>query len=231
MKPYHPLLVRPILASLFLFPSALLAEGVDKSSNQSPSRYNVTWDSPSRDSNGSMPIGNGDIGANVWVEPNGDLLFYVSKTDAWGDNGRLLKVGKLRITCDPPLFSKDATFRQTLDLESGAIVIDSKHGDRTTQMSVRIDANHPVIHVSQNSSTPVSMTAKIELWRTQQEEYKIATTSDLQEDRSKKNKLAKKVILEPDTIVTGLTGQIAWYHHNIKSDGFAMTNKLQGLDG
>lgn len=40
-------------------------------------KYNVVWDSPSRDSSGSMPLGNGDIGANVWVEENGDLVFYV----------------------------------------------------------------------------------------------------------------------------------------------------------
>ncbi len=32
----------------------------------------------------SMPLGNGDIGLNVWVDPGGDLLFYISKTDAWG---------------------------------------------------------------------------------------------------------------------------------------------------
>jgi len=32
-----------------------------------------------------MPLGNGDIGLNVWTEPGGDLLFYISKTDAWGD--------------------------------------------------------------------------------------------------------------------------------------------------
>ncbi|MEN6603290.1 MAG: DUF5703 domain-containing protein, partial [Bryobacteraceae bacterium] len=44
--------------------------------------YDVTWDSPSRDSSGSMPLGNGDIGLNLWVEEGGDLLFYISKTDA-----------------------------------------------------------------------------------------------------------------------------------------------------
>jgi hypothetical protein len=38
----------------------------------------VVWDTPSRDSSGSMPLGNGDIGLNVWVEEEGDLLFYLS---------------------------------------------------------------------------------------------------------------------------------------------------------
>ena len=57
--------------------------------------YNVTWETPSKDHNGSMPLGNGDIGLNAWVEENGDLIFYISKTDNWGDNGRLLKVVRL----------------------------------------------------------------------------------------------------------------------------------------
>ncbi|MBO9610576.1 MAG: hypothetical protein J7639_31775 [Paenibacillaceae bacterium] len=49
-------------------------------------RYNVAWFTPSKDSTGSMPVGNGDIGLNVWVEEDGDLLFYIGKTDAWNEN-------------------------------------------------------------------------------------------------------------------------------------------------
>ena len=60
---------------------------------------------PSVDSAGSMPIGNGDLGMNVWVEPGGDLLLLLGKTDAWGDNGRLLKLGRVRISMDPNPFA------------------------------------------------------------------------------------------------------------------------------
>ena len=45
--------------------------------------YNVVWDTPSADAAGSMPLGNGEIGLNAWVEPSGDLLFYIASTDAW----------------------------------------------------------------------------------------------------------------------------------------------------
>ena len=31
------------------------------------SRYNVVWDTPSRDATGVMPIGNGDIAAGVYA--------------------------------------------------------------------------------------------------------------------------------------------------------------------
>ena len=86
---------------------------------------NVVWDSPSRDSHGSMPLGNGDIGINAWVEDNGDLMFYVSKTDAWDENARLCKIGRVRVKFDPPLAVKDR-FRQELKLRDGVIEIESK---------------------------------------------------------------------------------------------------------
>ena len=38
--------------------------------------YNVIWTSPSVNHLGSMPIGNGDIGLNLWVEAGGALVFY-----------------------------------------------------------------------------------------------------------------------------------------------------------
>ena len=55
---------------------------------------NVVWGSPSENAHGSMPLGNGDVGINAWVEANGDLVFYVSKTDAWDENARLCKIGR-----------------------------------------------------------------------------------------------------------------------------------------
>jgi hypothetical protein len=48
---------------------ALNASAEESSALVNPlDKCNVVWDSPSKDHNGSMPIGNGDIGMNVWVE-------------------------------------------------------------------------------------------------------------------------------------------------------------------
>ena len=76
---------------------------------------NVIWDSPSKNSLGSMPAGNGDIGINLWVEENGDLLFYLSKTDAWSENARLLKLGKVRLSLSPNPFKTGDTFYAGID--------------------------------------------------------------------------------------------------------------------
>lgn len=60
------------------------------------SQYNVIWNSSGRDSSYSMPLGNGDIGLNVWIEEDGDLLFYIGKSEAWSETHRLLKLGRMR---------------------------------------------------------------------------------------------------------------------------------------
>lgn len=75
----------------------LLCSAVIGQTKSDPSNCNVVWTTPGEDSFGSMPLGNGDIGLNVWVGKNGDLLFYISKVDAF-DAGHLLpKLGRVRI--------------------------------------------------------------------------------------------------------------------------------------
>ena len=154
--------------TLIIVTMALLASCGSQSENQ-VDRYNIIWDSPSKDHNGSMPIGNGSTGLNVWVEENGDLCFYIGRIDSWGDNGRLLKVGKVRVKCDPPIVHPGADFRQELDLKTGTIRIRSKGKkagkNNEINLIVWVDAHNPVINISQESKEPVQMKATIELWR------------------------------------------------------------------
>ncbi len=224
-----------LLGISLLFPNAGCQKGIaPKSENQVKlSEYNVLWESPSKDHNGSMPIGNGDIGLNVWVEENGDICFYIGKTDSWGDNGRLLKVGKVKVQCEPAIVFPDARFRQELDLGTGTILVSSTGmmQDKPVDISMKlwVDANNPVVHLSHESSIPLSMTARIELWRTEPDSLPYIGISDLLEDRSIPGGLSEPVIVEPDHIIQNSEGYIGWYHHNFKSVGFDLTNKLQGL--
>jgi hypothetical protein len=120
---------------------------------------NVVWDTPSTDSFGSMPLGNGDVGANVWVEQNGDLLFYISKVDAF-DAGHLLpKLGRVRLRLNPPL--PVAEFQQTLILHDGAITICA--GEVT--LRVWVDANSPVIRVTGTGKRPLDAVVSFETLR------------------------------------------------------------------
>ena len=106
--------------------------------------YNVTWTSPSRNSADSMPIGNGDLGMNVWVESNGDLLLLLSKTDAWSDNWRLLKLGRVRFNMSPNPFASGQPFVQTLNIPNGEILNTAGSGsDEVSFVSGRTPTTPP----------------------------------------------------------------------------------------
>lgn len=120
---------------------------------------NVVWDSPSETSFGSMPLGNGDIGANVWAEPNGDLLFYISKVDAFDSGHLLFKLGRVRLRFVPALDVRN--FRQELALQHAAVKVQGGG----VELKVWVDANNPVVRVTGTSKTPVEVTASFETLR------------------------------------------------------------------
>ena len=126
-------IIRATLVAAFAFSLAPAQESTD------PSQYNITWNTPGTGSFDSMPLGNGDVGVNVWTEPDGAILFYISKVDAF-DAGHLLpKLGRIRITTVPPLPAR--AVKQTLRLKDATVAIEA--GDATFELWV--DANQPVI--------------------------------------------------------------------------------------
>ena len=74
-------------------------------------------------------------------------MFFIGKTDAWDENKRLLKLGKVRVKFTPALATTNG-FRQELKLRDGVIEI----SNRQTRISVWVDANHPVIQVDAKSA-------------------------------------------------------------------------------
>ena len=160
-------------------------------------KYNVAWDVPGPTSYQSMPIGNGDIGLNVWVEANGDLSFYISKTDAWGEEtkergtwmkegGVLMKLGLVHVSITPNLFKEGDHFQQILKLHTGEIVINEGTGNNAISLRIWVDANNSVIHIESKSGQPVSIKVKLDDWRTNG---------------------------DGDTILNK-PGKIEWYHQN-----------------
>lgn len=210
----------------------LLATGaVPGQDGASPDAYDVVWHSPSPDHTGSMPLGNGEIGLNAWVERSGDLLFYIGRTDSWGDNGRLLKVGRVRVHLDPPVWHEGLAFRQTLHLADGTLYVAFGEGETATRLRLWVDANRPVIEVAVDSPTPCTATAAIELWRTKAETLRGIECSDIMLDRSLPNQQHAPTVVEPDTVLADLPGAIGWYHRNQKSIGPALTAEIQDLTG
>jgi alpha-L-fucosidase 2 len=161
--------------------------------------YDVVWHTPSHDSRGSMPLGNGDIGLNVWVEPSGDLLFYISKTDAWsedlaGERG-LVKLGRVRVHLSPSLPTSGTPFLQTLKLREGEISIIAGVADSEVELRVWVDANQPVIRVEASGRNAFDMKVSLESWRTGPEPP-----------------------LSTDMILPGQTDRIVWYYRNSNAE-------------
>jgi hypothetical protein len=171
--------------------------------------YNVVWTSPSKDAHGSMPLGNGDIGINAWVEPSGDLVFYISKTDAWDENDRLCKVGRVRVKFDPPLAVKDG-FRQELKLREGVIEIAGKG----VQMRLWVDANQPVVRLEAESAEAVNCQATVELWRLRERPF--GRKDDCHSGSGLSTCSFKPTVL-PDVVVASEKPPVVWYHRNTRS--------------
>ena len=82
----------------------------------------LTWTTPSQDSVDSMPLsGRLGAGANVWVQ-DGSLWLYLAHNGAYDEQGRLLKLGCVRLT---PKNAKlgEAGFAQELDSATGTITV------------------------------------------------------------------------------------------------------------
>jgi len=184
---------------------------------------NVVWDSPSKDSGGSMPLGNGDIGVNAWVEENGDLLFFISKTDSWTDSGRLVKLGQVRVKVDPPLAVKES-FRQELNLRDGSLLIESKIQNSKFKIRLWVDANRPVIHIEGDSTQDMQAQVGLYVWRTterdMQKESNIGYLSELN---------TGPIMEKADTVLPQKDNRIVWYHRN-EGTIVPLAMKLQGME-
>lgn len=128
---------------------------------QKISDYNVIWDTPSVNSSGSMPLGNGELGLNVWVERNGDLLFYLSRTDAISEANRLMKIGRIRVSMSPNPFTENKPFTQKLLLDEGVIEITA---DKAT-IRIFIDPDNNVAYLTLKNGDKTDVTVTAESWR------------------------------------------------------------------
>jgi hypothetical protein len=171
----------------------------------------VTWTTLGHNENDSMPIGNGDLAANVWTEQNGDLVLLVAKADAWTELGKLVKLGRVRIQLTPNPFMGAPDFKQLLRLEDGSIEITSG----ANAVLVWVDANRPVIHIEAKLEHPAAMQARLELWRTKSHPYDESSP-----DKGGLFEMGNHAIplnFEADTVLPANANQVSWYHFNSSS--------------
>ncbi|MBM3978172.1 MAG: hypothetical protein FJ299_14445 [Planctomycetes bacterium] len=186
----------------------------------------LVWTSPGLDATGSVPLGNGQLGVNAWVEADGDLCLYLSRTDSWSEANRLLKVGKLRISADPPLLAAGAPFEQALRLSNGALEIRCGAGQDEVRLALWVDSRDPVVHVVAASERERVFEVAHEAWRSaprrlQGEELKSAWTMRDAPDSIE--------LVESADWLLEVSDALAWCHRNATSI-VPLTLRHQGLD-
>ena len=185
--------------------AVVLGQAAPEAGNPNPAANDVTWTTLGTNENDSMPLGNGDLAANVWTEQNGDLVLLLAKADAWTEAGQLVKLGRVRVTWTPSPFVGGANFTQTLRLEDGSVEV--KNGENIVR--VWIDANNPVVHVETQLAQAGNFAAKLELWRKTQSP-EAAGRGDYAQVMAG-NKPARA---EPDVLFPAGANRVAWCHFN-----------------
>ena len=170
-----------------------------------------------------MPLGNGEISLNAWVDSAGDLCFYLGRIDSLSAGGHLLKVGKVRVQLDPNPFRDGTGFRQELNLAHGEILV-SVGGANPARVRLFVDANHPVVQLDIDSGRPLQATTRLELWRKAPAE----PSGDMRVSDPYSPRVA---LVRPDVVLHDQPNRIGWYHHNAESFGAAESMAFQGLDG
>jgi alpha-L-fucosidase 2 len=211
---------------------AALAQSGDQSFH-APARHwtepcNVVWTSPSHDAAGSMLLGNGQVGMNLWVEEDGDLRFYISRTDSLTEASRLVKVGGVRISLDPNPFKAGKPFRQELHLADGLCEITAGEARDKVTLRIFVDAEQPVIHVIGESATPLRIKAAADVWRTAPH---VLAGEELNSSWTLHGS-PTPVVESADVFLAQVTpnGTVAWYHRNETSPAFAATLRVQSLE-
>jgi hypothetical protein len=188
------------------------------------SKYNIVWNSQSKNSGESMPCGGGDIGLNVWVE-KGELLFYISRSGTFDENNAFLKPGRVRIKFTPnPLNGTE--FRQELALRDGYIKIDGSDGKLSVRINTWVDVFRPVIHLDIKSNKALKAEACYENWR-----YKDRLLRDQEGHQNSYRWVLRGEVktLKDEVFFQGK--DIVFYHRNNEDSSiFDITVKQQGLD-
>ena len=127
--------------------------------------YNVVFQSTGKTDRSAMPIGNGEVGISLWACEDGDLQFYIARTDALTELDRTVKLGKVRISLSPNPFKKNY-YHQELILKDGYIEIKAGSDDKKANIKILVSSESPTIYVCRKFEEPTMISARYITWRT-----------------------------------------------------------------
>lgn len=121
--------------------------------------YDFSYEGFMESAEQSLPLGNGDVGANVWLDRTGTLHLLFSKTDSWTELNRLVKTGHFSLALSPNPFAEGARF--TLCLADGMLRIQAEKAS----VSLYADANAPCVRLLAEADAPLAARLEVHNYR------------------------------------------------------------------
>ena len=112
---------------------------------------------------------------------------------------------------------------QELKLRDGLCEISAGKPDGRVTLRVFVDADHPVVHVMGESNSPVTVTAKVESWRTAPQKVPDESAWTLAKGPT-------PIIQAADVFPKAGPSSVCWYHRNESSLAFEETIRVQSLE-
>ncbi len=180
--------------------------------------YNVVWDSQSKSSADSMPLGGYDVGCNVWAE-NGNLYLYISQSGTFDENNTMLKLGRIRIIIDDgDIFNKN--FKQEFHLYNGYITIDAGDAGDRVHFDLWTAVNKSEVHINFYSERKHRLLLSFESWRYRE---RLVSIDEMHQCHDFDDSFVGKVITWPDAVDTA-SNSLTFWHRNRSED--LVWNKL-----
>jgi hypothetical protein len=213
------------MITLLIFPALVTSPG-PKPRSPNPSFHQTSRNGVAD----NQPVGNGEVVANVWAE-NSTLGLLLGRSDVFSGFAAPLKLGRVLLNFQPnPFEGKRASYSQVLDLRTATVRAVMQNGEGlSVEVAVwsdinGVEGNANSVHVSVNSSHPVVVTARVDLWRTQ----------FVNQSWTGARGPCGTIPLWPDTIIPLSAalpdGQVGWFHRNPVSQ-YVYTLNQQMLGG
>ena len=187
-----------------------------------PSTY--TWTTPSANSAGSMPVGGGGVGLNVWCDNEGTIRFYLSQSGTFDENNTMLKLGRFMLQPFPNW--AEGGFSQTLHLDSGQMTL--TQGGVT--VTIWCDVFKPVVHIEVDAKQKILPTLSYQSWRTDDQPF---TQAEGQQSSWKwlapKQADPTRCVTRRDSIIAA-PSRLTFFHQNRGETVFDYTVCDQQLD-
>lgn len=172
----------------------------------------LSWSEPAVGSRESIPLGNGELGINVWVDAAGVIHILLARGDCWSGNGQLMKAGYVRFTLESGGGRLDRLLEHRLSFYEGTQTV-LLGGPAQAAVTLWVDADAPLLHLEARSEDPLALRCEAVLLRPEPRGFRgreIHAVTGLEKE-------TPPPVIEADAFLDGSQGCIGWYHRNTRS--------------